>query len=286
MDAFEEPFWNLDQLRAWALTRDPELVRLAALPRIDRQQIDSGLIAFRIMYAATRLKLDGRDVNAELWRVSGMDPPKKLYSLPRALFRNVKDFEIAPNEVPFEKQLEIRWPIAPLESPGTDVGGEVQGPPHIVRRAEFPAEDYLLSCFRVGRLSAIGSLPDQPGGREISHEDWAGLKIAIGGDARRLAVWKIGKSTVHAHGDFENVRVRRETILELFPIDAPKAILTLEEVLKLAAYKAGGTLTQAKAQEIAQDRGVYANREEVRVALKRLNIQGKQGRNKIRRDAA
>lgn len=286
MDAFEEPFWNLDQLRAWALTRDPDLVRVAALPRVEGQQINSGLLAFRILHAATKLKADGRDVDAELWRASGMDPPKKLYSLPRALFRHAKDSEIAPNEVPFEKQLEIRWPIAPLESPGTDVGGEVQGPPHIVRRAEFPAEDYLLSCFRVGRLSAIGSLPGQLAWREISREDWAGLRIAIGGDARRLAVWKIGSSTVQGHGDLENVRVKREEIMELFPVDAPKAILTLEEVLKLAADQAGGTLTQAKAKEIAQDRGVYANREEVRVALKRLNIHGKQGRNKIRRDAA
>ena len=91
---------------------------------------------------------------------------------------------------------------------------------------------------------------------------------------------------VQGHGDLENVRVKREEIMELFPVDAPKAILTLEEVLKLAADQAGGTLTQAKAKEIAQDRGVYANREEVRVALKQLNIHGKQGRNKIRRDAA
>ena len=101
-----------------------------------------------------------------------------------------------------------------------------------------------------------------------------------------LAVWKIGASTVHGHGDFENVRVSREAILELFPVDAPKAILTLDEVLKLAADQAGGTLTQAKAEKIAQDQGVYTNREEVRVALKRNNIQGKQGRTKIRRDAA
>ena len=99
MDAFEEPFWNLDQLRAWALTRDPDLVRVAALPRVEGQQINSGLLAFRILHAATKLKADGRDVDAELWRASGMDPPKKLYSLPRALFRHAKDSEIAPNEV-------------------------------------------------------------------------------------------------------------------------------------------------------------------------------------------
>ena len=47
MDAFEEPFWNLDQLRAWALTRDPDLVRVAALPRVDGQQINSGLNNFK-----------------------------------------------------------------------------------------------------------------------------------------------------------------------------------------------------------------------------------------------
>jgi hypothetical protein len=269
-----------------ALTRDPDLVRVAALPHVDVQQINSGLIAFRILHAATKLKADGRDVDAELWRASGMDPPKKLYSLPRAPFCNAKESEIAANELPFEKQLEIRRPIAPSESAGTDVSGEVQGPPHILRRKDFPAEDYLLSCFRVGRLSAIGSLPGQLGWREISREDWAGLRIAIGGDARRLAVWKIGTSTVHGHGDFENVRVGRKAIFELFPVDAPKAILTLDEVLKLAANQAGGTLTQAKAEKIARGAGVYSSRDEVCGALKRLRIQGKQGRTKIRHDPA
>ena len=30
MNAFEEPFWNLDQLLAWALWRDRELVNFAS----------------------------------------------------------------------------------------------------------------------------------------------------------------------------------------------------------------------------------------------------------------
>lgn len=33
MDAFLEPFWNLDQIRGWAETRDPEIIRAAAWPR-------------------------------------------------------------------------------------------------------------------------------------------------------------------------------------------------------------------------------------------------------------
>jgi hypothetical protein len=33
MDAFLDPFWNLDQIRGWAETRDPELVRAASVPK-------------------------------------------------------------------------------------------------------------------------------------------------------------------------------------------------------------------------------------------------------------
>jgi hypothetical protein len=42
MDTFLETFWNLDQIHGWAETRDPELVREAALPRYGTPKKNGG----------------------------------------------------------------------------------------------------------------------------------------------------------------------------------------------------------------------------------------------------
>jgi len=36
MDPFFDLYWNLDQIVGWAESRDPEIVRVAALPKYDR----------------------------------------------------------------------------------------------------------------------------------------------------------------------------------------------------------------------------------------------------------
>ncbi len=70
MDRFLENYWNLDQIRGWAETRDPEIVRAAAWPRFGRAK-KSLEIAIRATHSATDVLRDGRDVDGELWAASG-----------------------------------------------------------------------------------------------------------------------------------------------------------------------------------------------------------------------
>lgn len=74
MDPFFENYWNLDQIRGWAETRDPEIVREAALPRYGRPKKTLEIMV-RVTHSATVLLHDDRDVDGELWAASGW-PPK------------------------------------------------------------------------------------------------------------------------------------------------------------------------------------------------------------------
>jgi len=66
MDPFLETFWNLDQIHGWAETRDPELVRDAALPRYGTPK-KTAAIAIPVAYLPTPLLRGQRDIDAELW---------------------------------------------------------------------------------------------------------------------------------------------------------------------------------------------------------------------------
>ena len=55
MDPFFDPFWNLDQVRAWACTRDPEVVRFAAMGARTRPSQSSLNIAVR---SASRFEIE------------------------------------------------------------------------------------------------------------------------------------------------------------------------------------------------------------------------------------
>ena len=59
MDAFLEPFWNLDQIRGWAETRDPEIIRAAECPRHGEPKRTLE-IAIRTTHMATAILRDGR----------------------------------------------------------------------------------------------------------------------------------------------------------------------------------------------------------------------------------
>ena len=102
----------------------------------------------------------------------------------------------------------------------------------------------------------------------------------------RLGVGRIGKPSVRGTDEFENVLVGRDELMKLFPAEAPKELSTLDGVLRAAANQNGGALTQANAEKIARAAGVFKNRDELRDALKRLKIQDKQGRKKIRQHLA
>ena len=70
---FSAPYWSLDQAKAWALTRHPELVSWAAKPANFKGTPVA--LAARIVLSLERARRQGQDVNAELWRASGRPPP-------------------------------------------------------------------------------------------------------------------------------------------------------------------------------------------------------------------
>jgi hypothetical protein len=73
MDPFLDLYWNLDQIVSWAETRDPEIVRLAVIPKDWRPKRSLDLL---LHYPHDTLRVIGvaRDVEGELWTASGVKP--------------------------------------------------------------------------------------------------------------------------------------------------------------------------------------------------------------------
>ena len=159
------------------------------------------------MYVARDSRWAGRDIGEELWAASGWEKPNLLRD------RSVEI--LAPGvdvPLPFDAHREALMNRL-----------EKEGKIRIVQRNEFPTLRYLERLFRLGRLVASGNLPGDPRAQVISTMDWAGLHIAVGGDAKRLSVWRAGKVSNKGEGDFENVRVSREQVLKEFHEQPPSA---------------------------------------------------------------
>ena len=309
MDAFDDPFFCLDQFRAW----DPDIIRLAASP--DCPTIE---IASHVWHAQKRAKAQGRDIEDELWAASGWRRTSPSSLVPLALRSLAEDLGIPPRAltVPFARPfdpalsalyqaladagpidrellkalLNVRWRdeesilLDPKFKQLSDELREVvqqyvdrpkvHGPPRAV--SPFPIDKFELSLLRSDKLTASGNLPGEAWSRDFTTKDWAGLEICVGGHAQRLCVWMIGNASNEGGGDIENVRISRASIMAMFPADSPKP--TLDQVLMEAANQNGGTLSQTKAEEIAKDAGVFTTREDLRNALPRLRIEGTQGR--------
>jgi hypothetical protein len=240
MNAFEEPFWNLDQLLAWALWRNRELVNFASGGRTWHE------IGDRAFASALRKK------NRELWTASGFD--RTPYRREVKVFPSSQEslaLKIRMATLSFRESRPVRWA---LEARGTAEERsaidriesaelrqlveaalsvpEAHGPYQLVEHFSFPIEQYLLLLFRSGRLAATGNLPNEILPVEILPAHWPSFKIAISDDTRRLGAWRIGRTANRSvllarkalhpcAGDIENVRVQREGILKLFPANAP-----------------------------------------------------------------
>jgi hypothetical protein len=309
MDSFFDSFWNLDQVRAWACTRDPEVVRFAAIATRGRSAQNSLTIAVRSAHAALRSKQAGRDVNLELWRASGLPMPEDANIVPMTAERLASKLDVPVFWILTDASLEVRFPRCQpadalldafsraseserevllsilrgarpveeqnwLDAPATASLSpellqrlsdyvnreEVHGPWRLLRQATFPIEDYLLQLFRTERLTAHANLPDAPVARLLTKPDWGGLEIAVGGDLRRLSVWRAGRVAISGMGDFENVRVEREAVLREFPEEPPLAqslsIPAPDEaaraVIRQALADSGGFLSQEKGAEIVR----------------------------------
>ena len=112
MDYFLETFWNLDQIRGWAETRDPELLRAAALPRYE-VPMKTLQIAIRSTHAATAALRDGRDIDGELWAASGWKPKISEFVAPIIVQRYADKHGVPPYEAYLYKELQVHWPLDP-----------------------------------------------------------------------------------------------------------------------------------------------------------------------------
>ena len=292
MNAFEEPFWNLDQLLAWMISRAPEAVQFARIGNVSRDTKTSRLIRRFAELAALRAAKKSRNIEEELWAASGLDPEsyqktRSFYS-PSPKERALRGFcEKRPLETElFMEEALTRIGRARLMIRGLDrveperlrsllkdvfADNAVQEPPREVVVSLFPYLDYLLRLFRKGALVASGNLPGKRA-LEISLAEWAGLEIAEGDNTHRLGVWRVGRTANVKHGadrlilstglypgagDIENVCVQRDGILKEFPERTPRT-QTPQEVKPLSDDAARELIWEAASKKhgfITQNEG-------------------------------
>jgi hypothetical protein len=109
VDEFLEPYWNLEQVRSWAETRDPEAVRFAAIPKEGKPKLGSQIASF-CSHRATALARNGRDLGGELWAASGWTPPSQIF-VPPPVAQEVADEVGFPMYLAlFNKDIQICLP--------------------------------------------------------------------------------------------------------------------------------------------------------------------------------
>jgi hypothetical protein len=313
MNAFEEPFWNLDQLLAWMISRAPEAVQFARIGNVSRDTKTSRLIRRFAELAALRAAKNGRNIEEELWAASGLDPEsyqktRSFYS-PSPKERALRGFcekRLLETELFMEEAL-TRIGRARLMIRGLDrveperlrsllkdvfADNAVQEPPREVVVSLFPYRDYLLRLFRKGALVASGNLPGKRA-LEISLAEWAGLEIAEGDNTHRLGVWRVGRTAnrsvilarkgLHPDaGDVENVRVQREEILKVFPANAStRKQLSDDEIrsmIRAEEVKSGGPPTIRFWNKCAKMNEGGATRDRYQRILRELYPSPKRGR--------
>ena len=179
MDEFENPFWDLTQVVAWAITREPEAVGAAADPSNEYTLLD---------IKEARL---GRlsDLNERLWRESGMAKGNDPRNVQIGILAGDVDYADLPP--PFDdKRVERMKQL------------EAEGKIRVWRQDVFPIVDFLLSLFQASALPALYRSSDGSV-RTLSANDWAWLEIA-GGDHERLSVRRSGATDREA---IQDVRV-------------------------------------------------------------------------------
>jgi hypothetical protein len=284
MNDFDEPFWCLDQVTAWASTRDPEMVGFAASASRTTRLRSSFEILFKCAEIQEHKLAEGRDIEEELWRSSGWDREQfRTHSdvLPEPGPMNNALIEALAEATKYDR-LQIQYCLSPHHSretkkvfltrirnvelkkraEGAIEEGETHGPPWRVYGCKFPIIDYLLFLFRTGRLRATGNLPSGGFSRQISPEDWAALEIRTDNHLHRICVWRTGgyfelddQMDAAPYGDIVNIRVRRDDILLEFPADPPErnfAEHEVREVIRAAIRANGGYIGQEKGAEIVR----------------------------------
>jgi hypothetical protein len=152
---FSAPYWSLDQAKAWALTRHPELVSWAAKPANFKGA--PAALAARVGLYLQRARRQGQDVNAELWRTSGrplpIESPSARNDEPEGFSEHGPDDSQRQEEPDGDESALARFPL-------------------------FPIEDHFVQLLRAGRIKSLGKRPSETRHQELSAADWMGLEIA------------------------------------------------------------------------------------------------------------
>jgi hypothetical protein len=296
MSAFDELWWDLDQVVAWAETREPEAVDYAELGkgglRLPPRSTEN--IALWTSEAAALAARNGRDINAELWAASGLRlerqaPPMPVRSFAEARFLELK---LAVTDLPEAKALVAAFATAkdherflayslfngqfederniPSHPTMANLSPELRACvraycAHALPSAssrdqplgKFHTASYVLRLFREGRLKARGFLPGEALARDLTADDWTMLEIEVGGIHERLCVWRTFPPAKDGNGDIEKVKIRRAEVLILFPASAPPKEATEDDARRLIREA-----IEANSGFIAQKKGAEIVRRE------------------------
>jgi hypothetical protein len=258
MRAFDAPWWELDQVVAWADAREREAVSFAAFG-------GGGLsfppptqnIAIWTAETAANAAKGGRDINAELWAASGWpvfmqhrtsainsSADARLFKLslscPELSEANtlIEAYTNASDDDRFVLNMLFRGDSYERDIPRLSTMAylspelrafvraycaRVEPPADFgdQRLGRFPTTNYVLHLLRMGRLLGRVCLLGETLGRDLMPDDWAMLEIAPGGLYDRLCVWRRFPPTKDRNGDIERVRVRRGEVLKEFPSEPP-----------------------------------------------------------------
>jgi hypothetical protein len=324
MRAFDEHWGELDQVVAWAETRESEAVEYASFgtgglgfPKSTQE------IAIWSELAANAVK-SGRDINAELWVASGWPVVKR-----RRTSAEIPSTEgLSRSELPEAKALveayananendrffvrllfsgdfyeadiprlstmaylspELRAFVGAYcacVEPPADFGDQPLG--------RFPTANYVQHLLRMKRLFGRGCLPGEILARDLTAEDWATLVIAPGGLYDRLCVWRRFPPANDRDGDLEQVRVRRAEVLNEFPPDPPPREKLSKEasdddarrIIREAIAANGGFISQKNGADIVRHEFPGFNKERAMLLVKELTGLPKPGPHKRRQESS
>jgi hypothetical protein len=250
VQAFDRPWWDLDQVVAWAETREREAVEYTAFG-VGGLRLPPSTQKIADWIRDTASRMGASDINAELWAASKWPPLREVRSkrarsfnealacpeLPEAAALVAAYFHAEKNDrfflrlifdgpIAFENERDIpsSHPTMAYLSPEMRelvraycARSEAQSSEGSRPLQKFPTAAFVLQLLREGRFTARGHLPGEPLARELSSDDWASLEIQVGGWHNRLCVWRTLPPATDRNGDIENVLVRRAEVLRVWP---------------------------------------------------------------------
>jgi hypothetical protein len=277
MDGFANAFWNLEQVMAWAGTRNPTAVLVAesgltqskVFPNLDGEPSSKSPIPHYLLnmavIASDRKFTSGDEVNDDLWRRSGFlqpDQPTRIdYELSHGSSSN-----LLPN--PWDHDYE-------------EICEKLAGEGKVLRRKyfKFPLEKYLIHLISLDRLHCFATLPNENSRRKLRPEEIADHEIKMGPPHSRLIIAPYDDQSVSQDRTIVDAQFQRTEVITLFPELATQVAfsdLDLKEFIRNLMSR-GENLSQKEVLIIARGHGFQQNRDKIIEEIKLLNPNQKPG---------